>query len=629
MIKCINCEHENKETSIFCGNCGTKFNKLLDEDSKNEGTTQQYENEEPIEVLAELVANIENLDNLSNSETHILDIEENNNFQTLEPEIKYSSIKKDNSKVLSFIKNLSVKRKFLFVLIIIFTLLGIGSLSYANVTKPSRLQNEIALGNKYLQEGNYEPAVLAFLKAIKIDSKSINARIGLANAYIKLNKLEEAEKALLDAIKIAPMNVDVILLLSDIWKDKNIIDLYTLLDEYVKKAAPPNEKIKKLYDEMIAPPSLPKASLPSGKYTEEISINLSTNNITPGTSIYYTLDGSVPSKDSTLYSKPIKINNGQTILKCLCINIIDISGGKIAFEYLVDINYKDKLKDLIALAQTSYKSSEEGSTPGKYEQGSKVILLLSINSAKALVDKTSATQDNITKAYDSLNKTLSEFKEKLIPTTNKANLINTIDEVQKILNNSQEGSSVGQYPSGSKSVLQNVLNNSIKINADIMANQIIVDSTNSALRNALNNFVASSIKDLIEQEMNSRLDEAGAKGGQIRISLMWNNSDDLDLHCITPAGEEIYYGRESDSKGGLLDVDANAGNVTITPVENIVWSTAPLGTYKISVKCFSKRDTDSTPFTVFVSINNSIKKFTGSLSTSGETKNIYEFKFNN
>src|ERR1700733_9394828 len=56
-----------------------------------------------------------------------------------------------------------------------------------------------------------------------------------------------------------------------------------------------------------------------------------------------------------------------------------------------------------------------------------------------------------------------------------------------------------------------------------------------------------------------RLGEVSAKGGDIQISLSWHNYNDLDLHCIDPAGEEIFFGnRRSRSAAGEFAVDQNA-----------------------------------------------------------------------
>lgn len=102
-----------------------------------------------------------------------------------------------------------------------------------------------------------------------------------------------------------------------------------------------------------------------------------------------------------------------------------------------------------------------------------------------------------------------------------------------------------------------------------------------------------------------RLGEASAKGGDIQISLSWNNYNDLDLHCIDPKGVEISFRNTiSIATHGELDVDRNArAPFTRTPVENIYWPEggAPPGLYQVFVVYFAPRNGNAavrTPFTV-------------------------------
>jgi hypothetical protein len=100
-----------------------------------------------------------------------------------------------------------------------------------------------------------------------------------------------------------------------------------------------------------------------------------------------------------------------------------------------------------------------------------------------------------------------------------------------------------------------------------------------------------------------RLGEVSAKGGDIQISLSWHNYNDLDLHCIDPAGEEILFSnRRSSRTGGELDIDQNAHlPYNMSPVENIYWPLggAPAGLYRIFVVYYAPHSqTDATPFLV-------------------------------
>jgi hypothetical protein len=119
-----------------------------------------------------------------------------------------------------------------------------------------------------------------------------------------------------------------------------------------------------------------------------------------------------------------------------------------------------------------------------------------------------------------------------------------------------------------------------------------------------------------------RLGEASAKGGDIQISLSWQNFNDLDLHCIDPAGEEIFFSnRRSSRTGGELDVDRNAQPpFTMSPVENIYWplGVAPRGLYKIYVVYYAQHcGTEATSFLVRTVVQGKTNYFRSIISYTG------------
>lgn len=80
----------------------------------------------------------------------------------------------------------------------------------------------------------------------------------------------------------------------------------------------------------------------------------------------------------------------------------------------------------------------------------------------------------------------------------------------------------------------------------------------------------------------------GDTAGILRISLAWEDMNDLDLHVLTPDEETIYFGNTRSECGGELDVDANVVPTTRTPVENIVWSATPRdGTYQVGIHFYT------------------------------------------
>ena len=119
-----------------------------------------------------------------------------------------------------------------------------------------------------------------------------------------------------------------------------------------------------------------------------------------------------------------------------------------------------------------------------------------------------------------------------------------------------------------------------------------------------------------------RLDEARAKTGDIQFSLFWGNRNDLDLHCIDPAGEHIFYShKKSEATGGELDVDRNASApFTDRPIENIYWPEggAPPGVYKVCVVHYNRHGgRDPTAFTVRTVVSGKTNYFHRAVSCTG------------
>jgi hypothetical protein len=119
-----------------------------------------------------------------------------------------------------------------------------------------------------------------------------------------------------------------------------------------------------------------------------------------------------------------------------------------------------------------------------------------------------------------------------------------------------------------------------------------------------------------------RLGEVSAKGGDIQISLSWHNYNDLDLHCIDPAGVEIFFANpRSIRTGGDLDVDQNAHlPYNMSPVENIYWpfGGAPSGLYRIYVVYYAQHsEADATAFLVRTVVQGRTNYFRSTITYTG------------
>jgi hypothetical protein len=108
----------------------------------------------------------------------------------------------------------------------------------------------------------------------------------------------------------------------------------------------------------------------------------------------------------------------------------------------------------------------------------------------------------------------------------------------------------------------------------------------------------------ITDSIKERVKAAGGQVvGELRISLSWYNTDDLDIHVVCPDGFKIYYGRKHHSpSNGTLDVDMNAGGrSSTTPVENIIFPNKHSmieGIYEVRVNQYSRRNTTNVGYDV-------------------------------
>lgn len=130
-----------------------------------------------------------------------------------------------------------------------------------------------------------------------------------------------------------------------------------------------------------------------------------------------------------------------------------------------------------------------------------------------------------------------------------------------------------------------------------------------------NGDVADSIKERVKRF-------GGDVEGDLRVSLSWYNSDDLDMSCITPSNKRICFSRKQ-ADGGYLDLDMNGldKHSATEPVENIIFKNKSHmleGKYKFLVNQYCLRNNNNVGFELQVEYNGIIqtyvydKKFTGS-----------------
>jgi hypothetical protein len=119
--------------------------------------------------------------------------------------------------------------------------------------------------------------------------------------------------------------------------------------------------------------------------------------------------------------------------------------------------------------------------------------------------------------------------------------------------------------------------------------------------------------------------------GDVKITLSFDRTHDLDLHVIEPNGEEISFENNSSATGGTLDLDSGS-NCQPSPAnsENIFWPPggAPTGEYRVTVHNYQHCMPGEIPFTVRIAYDRTVSIHRGSFAdgTVGGISEVATFR---
>ena len=151
---------------------------------------------------------------------------------------------------------------------------------------------------------------------------------------------------LYNILKIDEYNLEAIVDLENYYEKAGVTEaLVELYNKYKDTQAA--DAVAKYYVEA------PAVSVEGGEYTTDIEVKLTSDY---GYNIYYTLDGSNPTVNSSLYSKEIEISEGTTTLKCIAANQYNIVSDIVSVEYKVE--YKAPDAPTISPRSGSYETEQ-------------------------------------------------------------------------------------------------------------------------------------------------------------------------------------------------------------------------------------------------------------------------------
>ncbi len=181
---------------------------------------------------------------------------------------------------------------------------------------------------EYVQK-DYDRAIRYLDRLLALDADNEEGLLLEAEVYAAIPDYDQAEELFYRVIELDPDSVDaydgILEVLYVQGKIDNIRDL---------KHSVTNAEILALFDNYLPPD--PEIKVPGGNYSEFFTVEIRAPK--KGLSIYYTLDGSTPTKEDFLYSGPIEINQqGKITLTAVCMDEDGIYSDPVSETYQVDL----------------------------------------------------------------------------------------------------------------------------------------------------------------------------------------------------------------------------------------------------------------------------------------------------
>lgn len=304
-MKCPNCGEEMAEGKLYCEHCGEDIHIVPD---------FEPELERSMELTMEGIFE---------------DAEEEKQDPVEEEAFRDSDLPEEEDEDSCETPHRKRKRVRLLLLLAALLLLTAGSAGWAAYHYHS-VDSLIGRAVQYVASGKYDRAIACYNRALELKGDNIQLTFDLAEVYLLKNNKIEYEYLLREIIKNKNATIEqldsaygkLIAIYSARGDYQTINDLLLSCD---------NETLKSTYQGYIA--REPEFSVLEGYYTSIQPLRLT---VVGTGKIYYTTDGSQPTEDSTQYTAPIILDNGDYIISAFFVNERGVSSGIVSREYHIN-----------------------------------------------------------------------------------------------------------------------------------------------------------------------------------------------------------------------------------------------------------------------------------------------------
>lgn len=325
-MKCPSCGNEIENGHVICERCGFEIQIVPSFDAEIENRID--------ETLSGILDGID-IDNLTDEQFEVLSKTMDINA-TLELKNRMERVRLEKQKTREIILDkesesgtrrlfdspVFIGRLILSVAIVII-LVTVGVVLAININSRNSTEYMLKKAQELYQSGEYEKADELYMKVLVRDAKSDEAMLGDAKSLIMMRDYQGAREHLEDYIKESQIR--------ELYE--HLIEVYEVQEDYqaitlLLENCPLN--IASTFNDYVSLP--PTFDHDEGNYEEQLVLKIMSD--APG-KIYYTLDGSEPTKESTEYKAPITIVPGKTVIRAIFVNQKGVYSESVTKVYVV------------------------------------------------------------------------------------------------------------------------------------------------------------------------------------------------------------------------------------------------------------------------------------------------------
>lgn len=208
-----------------------------------------------------------------------------------------------------------------------FSILAAGSMRTGTNEKTG--DDYFVSAQNYAEDGEYQKAIISYQKALEF-GENISLWRGIAEAYTALEYYEEAEDAFRTVTASQEAVEEDFLGLIDIELKLNKLNEAKELTEALNSEAP-SEHVTELYQQMNV--EAPRFTYESGSYDEYLLLQLA--DLSYEGNVYYTLDGTEPTKDSPIFIDGIVISEPETHVRARTISHLGYGSEILDLDFMI------------------------------------------------------------------------------------------------------------------------------------------------------------------------------------------------------------------------------------------------------------------------------------------------------